>query len=224
MRQPSKGPLAAPARRRMLKQTTALGAVAIAAPYVLRSAHAQANADIAPYQQAKINWRQAEGEEITIAFIPASYFDNLIALQPTFEALSGVKVRFEKVPPGQIRQKAMLDLSSKTATYATSATDPMYYPLYVSNKWVEPLDKYLGDHLVPGARVIFVGHSMGGLIARQCGPWLPSCRRRGSRRGPSFQRSPHLNWSPVGVNVSPCQELLVTLRAPDHGGVIACPS
>ena len=48
MRQRSKGPLAAPARRRMLKQTTALGAVAIAAPYVLRSAHAQANADIAP--------------------------------------------------------------------------------------------------------------------------------------------------------------------------------
>jgi len=37
---------------------------AVAAPYVLR-AHAQANADIAPYQQAKINWRQAEGEEAT---------------------------------------------------------------------------------------------------------------------------------------------------------------
>ncbi len=80
-----------------------------------------------------------------MAVIPASYFDNLIAIAPTFEALSGVKVRFEKVPPGQIRQKAMLDLSSKTATYATSATDPMYYPLYVSNKWIEPLDRYLYD-------------------------------------------------------------------------------
>jgi ABC-type glycerol-3-phosphate transport system substrate-binding protein len=49
------------------------------------------------------------------------------------------------VPPGQIRQKAMLDLSSKTGTYATHAADPMYYPLYVANKWVEPLDKYLND-------------------------------------------------------------------------------
>ena len=39
----------------------------------------------------------------------------------------GIKLRFEKVPPGQIRQKAMLDLSSKTATYATHAADPMYY-------------------------------------------------------------------------------------------------
>ena len=49
------------------------------------------------------------------------------------------------MPPGQIRQKALLDLSSKTATYATHSADPMYYPLYVANKWVEPLDKYLND-------------------------------------------------------------------------------
>ena len=129
MKRRSPTPLRAPGRRRMLKQTAALGAATLAAPYVLRSAHAQANADVAPYTQAKINWRQAEGAEIAVAVIPASYFDNLIAVAPTFETLTGVKVRFEKVPPGQIRQKAMLDLSSKTGTYATSATDPMYYPL-----------------------------------------------------------------------------------------------
>ncbi|HTL76512.1 MAG TPA: sugar ABC transporter substrate-binding protein [Casimicrobiaceae bacterium] len=134
-----------PGRRRMLKQTAALGAAALAAPYVLSSAHAQANADIAPYTAAKVDWRQAEGESITVAVIPASYFENLIAIAPTFQALTGVNVRFEKVPPGQIRQKAMLDLSSKTGTYATSATDPMYYPLYVSNKWIDPIDHYLAD-------------------------------------------------------------------------------
>jgi multiple sugar transport system substrate-binding protein len=127
-------------RRSLLAGT----AVAVGAPFVLRGAAAQ-QADLAPYRSAKINWRQAEGAEITIAVIPASYFDNLIALAPQFEALSGVKVRFDKVPPGQIRQKAMLDLTSKTGTYATSATDPMYYPLYVANKWVDPLDKYLND-------------------------------------------------------------------------------
>ena len=26
--------------------------------------------------------------------------------------------------------------------FATHAADPMYYPLYVSNKWVDPLDRY----------------------------------------------------------------------------------
>ena len=135
---------AQPSRRRAMAQGGALGAAAVGAPWIARFAHAQA-ADLGPYQQAKLNWRQAEGVEITIAVIPASYFDNLIALQPQFEALTGIKLRFEKVPPGQIRQKALLDLSSKTGTYATHAADPMYYPLYVANKWVDPLDRYLGD-------------------------------------------------------------------------------
>jgi ABC-type glycerol-3-phosphate transport system substrate-binding protein len=131
-------------RRTILKQGAALGAVAALGPALVGPALAQAD-DLAPYRAAKINWKQVEGETITVAVIPASYFENLISLQPQFEALTGVKLRFEKVPPGQIRQKALLDLSSKTATYGTHAADPMYYPLYVANKWVEPLDKYLND-------------------------------------------------------------------------------
>jgi multiple sugar transport system substrate-binding protein len=133
-----------PGRRKVLQQAASLGALAAVGPYGLSGAHAQGD-DLAPYRAAKINWRQCEGEQISAAVIPASYFENLIGLLPQFEALTGVQVRVEKVPPGQIRQKAMLDLSSRTATYATHAADPMYYPLYTSNKWVEPLDKYLND-------------------------------------------------------------------------------
>lgn len=129
-----------PGRRTALKQAASAGVLAATAPHLL----AQAD-DLAPYRAAKINWKQAEGESISVAVIPASYFDNLLSLLPQFEALTGIKVRAEKVPPGQIRQKAMLDLSSKTTTYATHAADPMYYPLYVANKWVDPLDKYLTD-------------------------------------------------------------------------------
>lgn len=136
---------AAPAaRRKFMGQAAALGAVGLGGAGWVGNALAQAP-DLAPYRSAKINWRQVEGESISVAVIPASYFENLLGLLPQFEALTGIKVRAEKVPPGQIRQKAMLDLSSKTATYATHAADPMYYPLYVSNKWVEPLDKYLND-------------------------------------------------------------------------------
>jgi ABC-type glycerol-3-phosphate transport system substrate-binding protein len=131
-------------RREVIQAVAVLGTGGIAAPYVIRKSGAQA-ADLGPYQNAKINWRQSEGEKISVAVIPASYFESLITLTPEFQALTGIEVRYEKVPPGQIRQKAMLDLTSKTGTYATTATDPMYYPLYVSNKWVEPLDKYLSD-------------------------------------------------------------------------------
>jgi ABC-type glycerol-3-phosphate transport system substrate-binding protein len=131
-------------RREVLKRGAALGAAGALGPCFAPTAFAQGD-DLAPYRAAKIDWKQAQGETISVAVIPASYFENLISLQPQFEALTGIQLRFDKVPPGQIRQKAMLDLSSKTATYATHAADPMYYPLYVSNKWVDPLDKYLTD-------------------------------------------------------------------------------
>ena len=127
-------------RRRALK----LGAALAGAPWVLRHAHAQAF-DLGAYQSAKINWRQAEGQTVNCAVIPAAYFDNLIAVTPEFEALTGIKVRYDKVPPGQIRQKVVLDMSSKTANISTHAGDPMYIPLYAANKWAEALEPYLGD-------------------------------------------------------------------------------
>ncbi len=133
-----------PGRRSAIGRAAALGGAAVAAQAFPWQALAQGD-ELAPYRAAKIDWRQAAGESITVAVIPASYFENLIGLQAQFEALTGIKLRFEKVPPGQIRQKALLDLTSKTATYATHAADPMYYPLYVANKWVEPLDRFLAD-------------------------------------------------------------------------------
>ena len=128
------------------KRELLIGAAAsgILSPAILRPAFAQ-EADLAPYTSAKIDWRQASGEAITVAVIPASYFENLITLAPQFQALTGIDVRFEKIPPAQIRQKSVIDLTSKTGTYATHAADPMYYALYAANKWVEPLDTYLSD-------------------------------------------------------------------------------
>ncbi|HEX7126398.1 MAG TPA: sugar ABC transporter substrate-binding protein [Thermodesulfobacteriota bacterium] len=131
-------------RRRFLAASAQLGAAAAVAPGLLASrAYAQGGGSLEAYRRAKIDWQQAKGETINVAVIPASYFDNLIAITPTFEQLTGITVRYEKIPPGQIRQKAVLDLTAKTGTYHTHAADPMYYPLYVSNRWVEPLDEFL---------------------------------------------------------------------------------
>lgn len=132
-----------PDRRRVLKAGVAASTI-IAMPGLLTRAGAQ-EADLSPYRSAKIDWRQVAGEQLTVAVIPASYFENLITLAPQFESLTGIQVRFEKIPPAQIRQKCVIDLTSKTATYATHAADPMYYALYAANKWVEPLDPYLAD-------------------------------------------------------------------------------
>ena len=85
-----------PTRRQAMKLGLAASAAAVGAPALLRSASAQ-DANLAPYQSAKMDWRQASGETITVAVIPASYFDNLITLAPQFEALTGIAVRFEKI-------------------------------------------------------------------------------------------------------------------------------
>src|SRR3954463_1614837 len=130
--------------RREILKTGAASLAALPAPGLLGLACAQ-EADLAPYRTAQIDWHQAAGEAITVAVIPASYFDNLIALQPQFEALTGVNVRFEKIPPAQIRQKSVIDLTSKTATYATHAADPMSYALSPPKKGVEPLDPFLKE-------------------------------------------------------------------------------
>src|SRR3954454_14224717 len=134
----------APNRRTFLKAGTAASALIGFAPALLRQAAAQ-EADLAPYKSARIDWKQTSGETIPAAVIPASYFENLISLAPQFKELTGIDVRFEKIPPAQIRQKCVIDLTSKTGTYATHAADPMYYSLYAANKWVEPLDTYLKD-------------------------------------------------------------------------------
>ena len=44
--------------------TTALGGTAFAQ-----------GDDLAPYRAAKIKWKEAEGETITVAVLPARYFD-----------------------------------------------------------------------------------------------------------------------------------------------------
>ena len=130
--------------------------------------HAQTAADVAPYQQAKINWRQADGEQITVAVIPASYFDNLIAITPQFEALTGVKVRFDKVPPGQIRQKAMLDLS-EDGDLRDARGGPDVLPAVRVNQWVDALDRYLGDaSLTDGAWFNYDESSRRGATPTRC--------------------------------------------------------
>ena len=73
-----------PTRRNVLATGIKLGIAGTLAPQLPSSASAQD--DLGPYQTAKIDWKQANGEQITVAVIPASYFENLISLQPQFEA------------------------------------------------------------------------------------------------------------------------------------------
>ncbi len=131
-------------RRTFLHAAAAAGGYALL-PAAARHAGAQSEADLAPYAKAKVNWKQVAGESITVLITPAFYFGIFRRFTPEFTALTGVNVQYETIPPKENREKAVLDLGAKTANFATHTADPMYLPLYVANRWIEPFDKYLND-------------------------------------------------------------------------------
>ncbi|MDR5698082.1 MAG: sugar ABC transporter substrate-binding protein [Armatimonadota bacterium] len=99
-----------------------------------------------PYAAARIDWRQLAGERIHILVTPAHYFTKFRAITPEFTRRTGIEVTFEVIPPREMREKAVLDLSARTGNYASHTADPMFLPLYAVNNWVEPLDLFLNDH------------------------------------------------------------------------------
>ncbi|MGH2531078.1 MAG: extracellular solute-binding protein [Thermomicrobiales bacterium] len=138
-------------RRRFLKGAAGLGSAIV--PGVAAWRHAPAvvaqtgdNELLAPYQEAQIDWRQAEGETIAILVTPAHYFEKFRAVtEDIFTELTGVTVQFEVIPPRELREKAVLDLAAGAGNYASHTGDPMYLSLYQFNDWVDPLDDYLND-------------------------------------------------------------------------------
>ena len=133
-------------RREFMKTTATVGGLVLAgsaAPGFLKFAAAEEKH--AQYLNAKINWRQVEGEKIKILVTPAHYFTKFRAVSPQFTELTGIKVDFEVIPPRENREKAVLDLGAKTGNYATHTADPMFLPLYETNHWIDSLDDYLND-------------------------------------------------------------------------------
>jgi len=102
--------------------------------------------DLAPYQESSVDWRQSEGESINVLMTPAHYFEKFQAVtKDIFTELTGIDVTVEVIPPKELREKAVLDLASGSANYASHTGDPMYLPLYHASDWVDPLDDYLAD-------------------------------------------------------------------------------
>lgn len=134
-------------RRTFLTRTAGAGAALAAGPALLSACGGGQNkttkTSLDEYRAANIDWKQAKGEKVHVAIISASYFADLQQVLPQFEELTGIKVTMEEIPPTEIRHKVILDFSSSGKRYSTSATDPMYYPLYVKNKWIKPLGDFL---------------------------------------------------------------------------------
>ena len=70
-----------------------LNGVLFAAPFMvgrIRTASAQDDAALAYFRQAKVNWRQAEGQSVSLGLNKHPYTESLLPLIPEFERLTGI--------------------------------------------------------------------------------------------------------------------------------------
>ncbi len=100
--------------------------------------------ELEPYLGVNINWKQFEGESITLAS-PASTAEQWGDYIHIFEKLTGIKVTIEGYPEDALRQKTYTDLIMRTGIYDVVVVDPMYVPIYAEGGTLEELPKYLND-------------------------------------------------------------------------------
>lgn len=96
-------------------------------------------------EEPAFDWRQAEGETVTVATMVHAYFDALIPIMPEFEEMTGIKVEYDILPEAEFFEKALIDLSSGGGTYDVIISVPIETWRYVGAGWLEPLDSYMED-------------------------------------------------------------------------------
>ena len=108
-------------RRRLLRDASASALLALAAA---PAARAQDDA-LAYYREAKIDWRQASGQKLTIGLNKHPFTESLLPLIPQFRQLTGIEVDYLILPEAEYFTKLAADLSQQRGEFSVIMTGPM---------------------------------------------------------------------------------------------------
>jgi multiple sugar transport system substrate-binding protein len=100
---------------------------------------------LAYFQKAKINWRQAEGQSLTIGLNKHPFTESLLPLIPEFRKLTGINVEYLILPEAEYFTKLAADLSQQRGEFSVIMTGPMRNWQFVSAEWILPLDDFLNN-------------------------------------------------------------------------------
>jgi multiple sugar transport system substrate-binding protein len=106
-------------------------------------ASAQDDAALAYYREAKINWRQAEGQSLTIGLNKHPFTESLLPLIPQFRQLTGINVDYLILPEAEYITKLTADLSQQRGEFSVIMTGPLRNWQFVPADWILPLDDFL---------------------------------------------------------------------------------
>lgn len=119
-----------------------LGLLVLTMCVSMAASFSAASPELAPYLEAKIDWRQFEGEKINFIGNVEPNQEAIMGLVPVFEELTGIKVTRELVNEEILRQKTTIDITAKTGVYDLMLVDPTYMPLLLKGEGLEDLGPF----------------------------------------------------------------------------------
>ena len=106
---------------------------------------AQDDEALAYYRQAKIDWRQAAGQSLTIGLNKHPFTESLLPLIPEFRRLTGISVEYLILPEAEYFTKLAADLSQQRGEFSVIMTGPVRNWQFVTADWILPLDTFLNN-------------------------------------------------------------------------------
>ncbi|HEY8283465.1 MAG TPA: sugar ABC transporter substrate-binding protein [Chloroflexota bacterium] len=121
-----------------------LGALVMPAAGTTRGARAAAAPpNLAPYQSARINWRQFAGQRLNVAMTDQIDTDALRQHLALFSKLTGITLNFQKY--GDVTQQELVNLAGGSGSIDVLQIDSMVIPQWVRLHYLEPLTPYLAN-------------------------------------------------------------------------------
>jgi multiple sugar transport system substrate-binding protein len=108
-------------------------------------AFAQNDDPQAEFAKAKIDWKQASGQSLTIGLNKHPFTESLLPLIPEFKKLTGINIEYLVLPEDQYNTKLAADLSNQRGEFSVIMCGAMRNWQYVSADWILPLDEFLNN-------------------------------------------------------------------------------
>src|ERR1700732_169453 len=111
----------------------------------IASASAQDDEALSYYRQAKIDWRQAAGQSLTIGLNKHPFTESLLPLIPEFRRLTGIDVDYLILPEAEYYTRLVADLSQQRGEFSVIMTGPVRNWQYVAPNSLLPLDDFINN-------------------------------------------------------------------------------
>lgn len=120
----------------------------LAAPFALAASRAAVAQDAdaeAYFAKAKIDWKQAAGQSLTIGLNKHSFTESLLPLIPQFKKLTGINIEYLVLPEDQYNTKLAADLSNQRGEFSVIMCGSIRNWQFVGADWILPLDDFLNN-------------------------------------------------------------------------------